>query len=162
MFVSRSSPATCHLWRGPWDCCKYRHWDTAASLPCDQQAPRRVALHPFQVADSRQSLPAQNPPPSLWPSPLHRQEKLCSYLSCCLLLSCCTNIRLRFLPTIVIPLSYFLSLHIQATLSPVSFFSPVQFFCSIHFSSFPLLFQICLYRRSKYKGTNKKGANQRI
>jgi hypothetical protein len=24
------------------------------------------------------------------------------------------------------------------------------------------LFQICLYRRSKYKGTNKKGANQRI
>jgi len=32
--------------------------------PCDRQTPRRVALSLFQVADSRQSLSAQNPPPS--------------------------------------------------------------------------------------------------
>jgi hypothetical protein len=42
--------------------------------PCDRQAPRRVALSLFQVADSRQSLSAQNPPPS--PSLHGKQNKL--------------------------------------------------------------------------------------
>lgn len=42
--------------------------------PCDRQAPRRVALSLFQVADSRQSLSAQNPPPS--PSLRGKRNKL--------------------------------------------------------------------------------------
>jgi hypothetical protein len=42
--------------------------------PCDRQTPRRVALSLFQVADSRQSLSAQNPPPS--PSLNGKRNKL--------------------------------------------------------------------------------------
>ena len=76
---------------GNWlDCLQYWHWDTTTMLPCGQQAPRRVALCLFQVADSRQSLPAENPPPSSSSPPhsssssslLHaKRNKLQSYVT---------------------------------------------------------------------------------